>query len=837
MKKYHLLFICLLSICVTWAQDFRQMIEDGSYTVAEIQAAAEAHFAEVGTERGTGFKSYKRWEYRAIRNMDDTGMLKSQEFYIDELENYNATLNESFQLARTTVGTWEELGPTSWTLTGGYNPGVGRITSVAFENGNADHMIVGGVSGGVWKTTDGGNTWAVLTDNMPTLNVYSLAIDPTNPSIYFWGSTGGNIYKSTDGGATWNFLSDMGNGAVNRILIDPTDTSKMYCSSASYGIRKSTDSGATWTDIYPFMNSGYDIEFKPGDYNTIYASGEIFLVSTNGGASFLPVTGFGDGPKMIGVSENVSGTDANILYVLEADGGGFGNLYKSTNSGASFTTLDHTGKNYFGYNTNPTDPDTFGPGQAPRDMDIAVHPTNVDEVHIAGINTWRSTNGGLDFTITSQWNPQSSNFLDIGYCHADIDMLKFVNNKLYVCSDGGIFVADDPSTLNVNYYRDLTAGLGIHQFYKIGISQTDPVIINGGSQDNGTTIMKTDGTWEHWMGGDGMEAIVDKNNSNIIYGTVYFGSLYKDTNGGANYTALGSPDNKSGEWVTPYEQDPIAQDVLYGGFDQVYKSTDGGQSWLPISQLFSGNLDQMKVATSNPNYIYASNASNLYRTTDGGATNWQLLSGFNGYINSIAIHPSNPNKVAIATNSSQKVYVSDDAGATWTPYLYDLPNFTALALVWHDNGEDGLYLGMNYGVYYIDNETPTSWQPFSNNLPNAEVSELEINTANNKIYCATFGRGVWASDLYDASLSVEDFELNSISIYPNPATKDITLEWDRSTDVSIRIYDALGKLMYYSKNESLGTPKRIDISSYASGLYFVKVNNVNGVITKKLIIE
>jgi photosystem II stability/assembly factor-like uncharacterized protein len=810
-------------------------------------------------------------------------------------------------------------------------------------------------------------------------------MDPTNSSTYFWGTSSGTIFKSLDGGATWNFLADTGNGNVNKILIDPTNTNKMYCSVEGGGIYKSINGGVNWSIINASATNGYDVEFKPGDTNTIYASGNQFFKSTDGGSTFntentlaqwtqdyvsgstdwttsgsnqnnsvTPKTGnglglfyinnssspitrlvspsmdlsgasspeikfsytqvewsgdqdqlrvlyktsaagswielanytaevttwsditlslpnptsdyyiafegtanfgrgvtlddvsvedvtlgivfsedfesgtFGSGPKMIGVSAN----NPAVVYVLEASGGIFGGFYSSTDSGSAFSKLDHTGKNYFGYSSLADD----DRGQAPRDMDIAVNPSNANEVHIAGILSWRSTDGGAIFNITSQWVPSSAAAQNIGYCHADIDIMEFIGNELYVGSDGGIFVAENTATVNSTYYTDLTAGLGIRQFYKIGVSQTDPEVVTGGSQDNGTSVYSTSGNWTDWLGADGMECFVDKNDNNIMYGTSQFGSLYKSSNGGVSYSGLAEPDGKSGNWVTPFEQDHITQNTIYSGYDQVYKSIDGGVTWTSISQNFGGNLNHLKIAPSNSNTMFASRGANLYKTLDGGLTNWSTLSGFAGNINSIAIHPTNPNKIAIATNSTQKVYVSTDGGTSWTSYLNNLPNFSSLALVWEDNGVDGLYLGMNYGVYYIDN-TYATWQPFSNNLPNVIINELEINTVNNKIYAATYGRGLWRSDNFAASLSVKEFELDNISLFPNPASKEINLLWNRNEDVNIKIYNSIGKLIYFAKNKNLINPLNIDVSQYASGLYFVKINNANGVITKKLIVN
>src|SRR5690606_1795498 len=118
--------------------------------------------------------------------------------------------------------------------------------------------------------------------------------------------------------------------------------------------------------------------------------------------------------------------------------------------------------------------------------------------------------------------PENALFENIGYCHADVDILEFVGNRLFVGSDGGIFVANNVGTVNSNYFTDLTGGLGIRQFYKIGVSQTNPVVVTGGSQDNGTSVYTAAGVWKDWLGADGMESFVDKTNSNTLYGTTQF---------------------------------------------------------------------------------------------------------------------------------------------------------------------------------------------------------------------------------------------------------------------------------------------------------------------------
>jgi len=839
MKNYYLLAVVLLSSFSVLSQDYRQMILEGTHSVQDVKAVADAHFAQIGVERGNGYKPYKRWEYQAFRNMDENGMLPSPESYFNELQNYNRYLNESFGVARTTVGFWEELGPESWNATSSWSPGVGRITSVSVESANPNHIIAGADSGGVWRSMDGGANWTVLTDNLSNLNVSSLTIHPTINTTYYWGSTNGVIFISIDSGATWDILSDTGNGVVNKIIINALNPDKMYCSVQGGGLYKSDDAGVSWSKILPVVPTGYDVEFKPdGTYSTIYASGVDFFVSTNSGATWTGISGFSSGPKMIGVSQD----NPDIVYVLEASGSAFGDLYRSGSSGSVFGKLPHDGRNYFGYSSDSQDPDDVGRGQAPRDMDIAVNPLDAFDVHIAGVNSWRSTDGGLNFNITSQWTLGGSSGQNIGYCHADIDLLEFVGNpsegyKMYVGSDGGLFVADDPTTVNNDYYRDLTNGMGIRQFYKIGVSQTNPVIVTGGSQDNGSSVMDVNGNWTDWLGADGMEGFVDKNNSNVLYGTSQLGVLYKSLNGGASISNLGSPDGKSGNWVTPFEQDPTLSNVIYTGYDQVYRSVNGGQSWASVSQNFGANLNHLKIAPSASQFQFAARGSTLYRNAFVGTVgNWSTLGGFSGSINAIAIHPTNPNKVAIATTGSQKVYVSSNGGNTWTSYRLNLPNFNAQALAWQGNSDNGLYVGMNYGVYYID-DTFTEWQPFSNGLPNVIISELEVNNADGKLYAGTYGRGLWSSALFDATLTVDDINLESLQVYPNPANDNVFIKWDKTEQVSIRVFDALGKLMLFNKNVNISKPVALDVSNYEQGIYFIKISNREGFITKKLMIN
>ena len=828
MRTRVLLLISSLFFVVSGqSQEYLEMIDAGSYSVQEIIDNAEAYFEGKDKGRGSGYKQFKRWEYTAKRLMKENGYLPSMTENMVELERYNAYLNETANNRGVLNDDWQELGPTDWNATTSWNPGVGRITSIAVDKTNNDHIIVGANTGGVWRTTDAGQNWQPLNDNFTNLTTYAVAIDPSDSDTYYFGSSSGLIFKSIDAGATWNQLADISTSLVNKILINPDNTDIMFACSQNVGIFRSDDGGATWIEVAGDTRA-YDVEFKPGDTSVVYASGTGFHKSIDSGVSFTTITGVGNSAKMIGVSAD----DDTRVYIVEANGGSFGAFYVSTDSGDNFTELDHSGRNYFGYDTAGLDPG----GQAPRDMDITVNPNDVDEVHIAGILTWRSLDGGVSFTCTADWVPGAAAGANIGYCHADVDILEFEGTTLYAGTDGGIFKAEDTGNLTASYYTDITQGIGIRQFYKIGVSQTANVVVTGGSQDNGTSFYTAAGGWKDWLGADGMEGFVDKDDSNVMYGMIQNGRMYRTDDAANTIVNLGEPGAGSGNWVTPFEQDPSATNTLYLGYDRVYKSVNKGIGWSAISQNFGGNLEELKVAPSNNQIMYAANSNLIYKTEDGGATNWVQTAVPGGVINSLAIHPTDPNRVAVATGSANRVYVSVDGGASWVNYRKNLPNFASGAVVWQDNGANGLYVGMSYGIYYID-DTKTEWEPYSNNLPNVIINELEINSIDGKIYAATYGRGLWASPIADeVVLNTDKFlSADGVNVVPNPTSDALKVILDRAVEADLRVFDVSGKLVIYQPDIEIHSVHTIDVSALNSGVYFLRVNSNAGTITKKFI--
>ncbi|HNF43483.1 MAG TPA: T9SS type A sorting domain-containing protein, partial [Ferruginibacter sp.] len=418
-------------------------------------------------------------------------------------------------------------------------------------------------------------------------------------------------------------------------------------------------------------------------------------------------------------------------------GSEFGRMYRSTDAGLNFITTvvgsAGSGTNYFGYSPAGTD----AGGQGGYDMALTVSPTDASEVYLAGIIVWKSTNGGMSFIAQTVWSYPNGT----GYNHADVHGLRWVNNTLYSNSDGGIFKSTD----RADNWTNISTGLGIRQFYRIAVSQTDANVITGGAQDNGSVARKPAGNWVDWLGADGMEGLVSPTNAANIWGTSQNGSLYRSTNGGNSYSGMTKP--SAGNWITPLASHPTVETTIYGGWTGFYRSTNSGSSWTLLSgTTITAALDDIAIAPSNTNYLYASRGSTLHVSTDGGAT-WVTRTA-PGTISDICVHRTIPDKIYITTTAgSNNLQVSTNAGASFTSISSGLPAVAARSVVIENNAVQGLYVGMNTGVYY-KNDTMSAWKNYTGNLPTVAVNELEIQYNAGKLRVATYGRGVWETPLF-----------------------------------------------------------------------------------------
>jgi len=768
MKKlllFPLLFILTLSsnFAQPWMQNIsEEKRESGQISYSELQQA----FAEYWNGKdvtnpavisGNGWKAFKRWEYFTRSRVNAN--VNTSKIIWEENQKKNASKNKAG--VRTA---WESVGPFDVTFTlAGNRRGQGRVNAIAFHPSDPNIIWVGIPKGGVWKSTTGGNSWTSLTDFLPQgMGISDIVVDPVNPDNLYVATgdadaqNGGGPYhiysfgiiKSNDGGQTWlptavsmQMSQEM---HIARIVLDPNNPSVQVATSTD-GIYRTTDAWQTYSMV---QTGNYcDLDFQPGNFNVIFAArygnGKIYR-STDAGLTFTKITSTLPTSGVQRVEFTVTPNNSQIVYaVFSKPDASFHSFYKSTDGGEIWTkTFDGVTKNLLGRASNGMD---FGVGQGWYDLCIAASPNNANEVYVGGINVWKSTNGGTSWILNAHWTGDGA-----PYMHADHhDLVYSPNDVLYCGNDGGIYKKGTPTT-----WDDLSTGLTILEIYRMSSSATTPNLYLTGAQDNGT-FRHSDGEWKSVLGGDGMDCLIDHTNPQIMFGEMYNGYIYKSTNGGNTFgnNYLPIPEAGEGDWVTPYVMHPTNHLIMYAGFKKVYKSTNSGSSWTAISDNLSGTLIALAVAPSNPNYIYAASISQIFKTTDGGE-NWSnitlgLPTSAQGEKTFITVSQNDPEKLWVSHSGytdGAKIYMSTNAGTTWINYSQGLPNLPTNCVIYQNNTNDALYAGTDMGVYYR-NADMTKWIDYSTNLPNVIVSEIEIHYNTQKLIAATFGRGMWRTEM------------------------------------------------------------------------------------------
>jgi PKD repeat protein len=759
-RIFTLLFCCAFSF-TGFSQLWVDMMHDPNANFYETQAEFNSYWSTHTIEKGKGYKQFRRWEEYMEPRVYPKGDTKQAAKAYEEFQKYYLAHPIDIDALGSRAAAWVPMGP-SGAPTGG---GAGRVNFVRFDPANSNIVFVGSPAGGLWKSTNSGVSYTTNTDQLSVIGCTDVAIDPTNSNIMYLATGDGDagdtysigILKSTDGGTTWNttgltWTVNQGR-TISKLLINPSNT-QIVLAATSNGIYRTTNGGTSWTQVQ--TGNFQDIEFKPTDANTVYACGTTFWLSTNAGLTFTQIT---TGVPAVGgvgrLAIAVTPANINYVYILAANNtnSGFLGVYRSTNSGTSFTTRSTT-PNILGWDNGG---DTGGQGW--YDLAIAVSNTNADDVYTGGVNIWRSTNGGTTWTLNSHWYGGYSK----PYVHADIHDLVFLpgsGTTLWSGNDGGVF----RTTTSGTSYSDLSANLQIAQQYKIGLSALSATQLVTGHQDNGTNRYNA-GAWTQIYGGDGMACFIDRTNNATIYASYVYGDFQRSTNTGATWTNIITGLTGTAAWVTPWAQDPVVANTLYAGYTNMFKSTNQGTSWSQIGTLTGTNsVVEFDVAPSNTQYIYAVKSNAVFKTTNGG-TSWTNVTATlpvaSAALTNVEICPTDPLKVWVTFSgysSGNKVFMTTNGGTSWTNYSTGLPNIPANCIVYQTGSTDGVYVGTDVGVYYRDNSLST-WQPYFAGLPNVIVKDLEIYYGTGKLRAATYGRSTWETDLYSAGTSapVADF--------------------------------------------------------------------------------
>ena len=688
----------------------------------------------------------------------------------------------------------------------------GRTRSIVINPVDTNVMYCGSVSGGVWKTTNGGAQWFPTTDAAPNLAVNSLAMDPTNPNILYAATGEGSlpidalrgvgVLKTADGGTTWTTLNNFANPDlsfsyyyINKIVVNSRVPGTLYAGMLG-GIWKSTDAGASWSKLnVPITSSRacMDLVANPSNPNTLYASfgwrsPDGVYKTVDAGRTWSKLTnGFpARSTNYHRISLAIATTDTNIIFACLADSNEYTHsIQKSTNSGASWFAL-----------TPPFDNDqlingTHLGGQGWYDNVIAVDPTNSQIVYTGGINLFKSTDGG------TTWNRFSDGYA--GGIHVDQHAIVFSPRNastIFFGNDGGVFKTTDAGAT----YSTLNNGLTTVQFYSIAVHPSKEIYY-GGTQDNGT--MRFDGTsWAQVLGGDGGPTFVDQSTPTTVYGSYVYLLMYKSTSSGAPRTWVpitdGIPTNSSGytsdrcSFIAPYTLDPSNSQILVAGTYRAYRTTSGGNQWNSISPDLTGdgdgsNQNGQAGSTITAIAIAKSSSATIYVGTSGSTTASSRIcvttnTGGNWFdstasplpdrqVTSMTIDRTNAGRAFVAYSGYNDntptrpghVFLTTNTGSTWMNVSGDLPDVPVNTIILDPLNANHILVGTDIGIFESA-DGGSLWLQQNSGLANVAVDGLVLRD-DRYLFAATHGRGMFKSS---APLEVTPSSALSIIVHQNP---------------------------------------------------------------------
>jgi hypothetical protein len=536
-----------------------------------------------------------------------------------------------------------------------------------------------------------------------------------------------------------------------------SDSSRIIAATYT-GIWNSIDGGANWTQAH--NSRTYDVDVDPTDNNKLVAGGRgQATYSVDGGLNWTVATGL----------ETISsGSRIEIAYskstpsvVFASVDNNSGEVWKSVDGGQSYS-LSNTGNSYLG-------------SQGWYDNALWVDPTNADHLIVGGLDLWRSTDGGVNFTKISTW------WLAPDSAHADHHFIMehpaydgTTNKQVYFANDGGIYTANDVEIASGGTgWQELNNNLTITQFYGMGVSPDDTVV--GGTQDNGTLIYKGDSEgWTTTFGGDGGFSASDPTDSNYIYGEYVYLNIHRSTNGGAGSSYI--YDNKitvGANFIAPFILDPNNENRILGGAEQLWVSDDvkaATPSWnsLKAATGSSSPISAIAVVPGNSDTIYVGhNDGSIYKTINGTSatptwTDIQTLDLPQRYLMRIAIDPKDTEKVYLSYSgyNSDNLWKSADGGTSWVDAsstgLTSIPAAPIRAIAVHPVEAGWLYVGTELGIFTSEDDG-LSWQITNDGPANVSIDEL-VWSGNDTLYAASHGRGIFKTTVNDTVPDSISFE-------------------------------------------------------------------------------
>ncbi len=695
---------------------------------------------------------------------------------------------------------WREIGPAL--------PG-GRVAAVAGSQRDVNLYYLGAAGGGVWKSTDGAETWSPVFEKQKVSAIGAVAIDPTNDDVVWVGtgesnprqnvSYGDGVYKSTDAGKTWTNVGLALTRHISRILIDPRNPNHVivgalgdvFGPNENRGVYVTEDGGKTWSKtLYVSDQSGVsDMAMDMQHPNVVYAGMWHFLRqpwtftsggpddglyrSSDGGLTWSKLTGSAKGlptgiTGRIGLA--VAPSDGNRVYAIIESGDGI--LWRSDDAGSTWAMVSS---------------DTLVDQRPFYFTHLIVDPKNADKVYAISEFLAVSTDGGKKFKETAQ------------QVHVDYHAMWIAPdnpNRAIIGADGGIARTVDGGD---NWFFDRNIPIG--QVYHIATSTENPYWICGGWQDNNgwcgpSNSLDPSGilnkNWIGAVGGDGMWVVPDPADPNWIWGdsengflTIY-NKVTKDTIFATPYlqnSIEGYDLSKSKyryNWDSPIAFAPWNPHIGWLGGNVVFQTTDRGRHWTIISPdltlndkshqqpsggplvhdvsgaEYSDNIMYMEGSTLHKGELWVGTDDGLVQMTLNGGKSWRNVTptGVPPYGRVETVAPSTLHDGTVFVNIDRHksgdfkpyVFMSNDFGKTWTSIVNNLPADQYMRSVRQDIHDGNiLYAGTENGVW-ISFDDGKSWQDFRNNIPAVSVREIRFQPQFDDLVIATHGRSIYVMD-------------------------------------------------------------------------------------------
>lgn len=642
----------------------------------------------------------------------------------------------------------------------------GRIRAAMVDSLDPTHntVWVGGVDGGLWKTTDITSSvanWQPVNDFFSNLAVTAICQDPRpgfqNFMYFCTGEAFSNadavrgigVFKSVDGGATWSHLTNTASYiSCTRIVCDYQGN--VYLGVRNNGLFRSTDQGASWTNITPsgIGTSVCDIE----------------LSSTSGPARLHVATGlfstsgyrFTDNPSTVTAATWTSPTTpfttfnqrtemaclGNVLYALPDNSSHqVGTIWKSTDGG----------DNWAATTAQPTS--GWASGQGWYSLSCGINPSDPDQCIVGGLDCYKTTNGGVSWTKISTWASTVGQ-----YVHADQHNIQWWDggNKLIFTCDGGVHYSSNGGTT----IRDRNKGLRLKQFYSVAIHPTQTNYFLAGAQDNGVHRLNHPGLDSsiEVTGGDGCYVAIDQNEGQYQFGSYVYNVYRRSTNNGASWTTpvnLGTS-GTNGRFVNPWDYDNNANIIYACNTAGTYLRWDDPQTGstttvVPVPEFGSGNVSAVHASPYTANRVYfGTGSATVFRVDNANGTPSATAitpTGATGYVNCIVTGSSDQHLMAIYSSYGvNNVWVSHNGGTSWTASDGNLPDMPVRWALFHPDDDNKAYIATETGVWETDllNGGSTVWVANST-FPNVRTDMIKYRASDRTIAAGTHGRGIWSA--------------------------------------------------------------------------------------------